>query len=329
MFLYHQRQWKYLQKLMKERKLPHALLFAGPKDLGKYQIALEFATDILCLQKQKKTIFRSGCQQCLSCQLAPKHHPDLLLIDPQKRQIKIEQIRDLQRSLSLTPRYSQFKIAIINKAHLMNEESQNAFLKLLEETPGEAKIILVSNQPDRLFSTIRSRLQTIKFYPLSQQNLLPKKNQKISGDYKEALQLAFGRPARMELFLHNPKILQEEKQRFLFIKKFLKVNPVQKLTYIHKLFHNNQNFNPLNFLNTLLIYQRMLLLQCLNAIPKTEIPSCLRISQKPHPGSIPKIKKTIKEILKMKLLLETTNADPRLVLENLVLSEIKGPEKIN
>ena len=143
----HQKQWQYLKKLAETDKLPHALLFYGQEKLGKKTFALEFVKWLLKDDIEKR------------------QHPDFIFIEPEEKEIKISQIRELIWRLSLKPSLAPLKAAIINQAHCMNQEAQSCFLKTLEEPKGKTVLILVSEYPEALFPTILSRLQKIRFYP--------------------------------------------------------------------------------------------------------------------------------------------------------------------
>jgi DNA polymerase-3 subunit delta' len=143
----------------------HACLIAGPKGLGKYQLAQDMALSLLCQEGEEQS-----CGQCRSCQLfRTGAHPDFRLIsfelntntDKMRTELVIEQIRNLNASMQLTNSLSPHKVALIYPAEAMNRSSANALLKTLEEPQGEAVIILVSHQPSRLPATIRSRCQNL------------------------------------------------------------------------------------------------------------------------------------------------------------------------
>jgi DNA polymerase-3 subunit delta' len=89
-----------------------------------------------------------------------------LLISPDSDQIKIEEVRAIDDVLSLKAFEGRYKTVIVDDAHTMNQYAANAFLKTLEEPPGNSLIILVSSNPDRLPDTIRSRCSRISFAPL-------------------------------------------------------------------------------------------------------------------------------------------------------------------
>lgn len=139
----HQKQWKFLKKSAELGRLPHALLFYGQKGLGKKALAIELSKFLLG-------------------KISP---PDFILIEPQEKEIQIAQIRSLIQGLSLKPYIADFKIAVLNKAHLMTPESQNCFLKFLEEPTDKTYLILITEYPAMLLPTILSRVQKLRFFP--------------------------------------------------------------------------------------------------------------------------------------------------------------------
>ena len=94
-------------------------------------------------------------------------HPDLLVISPEGGQIRIEEIRSINDTLSLKPFEGRWKVVVVDEASTMNPYAANAFLKTLEEPPKDSLIILVSSNPERLPDTIRSRCSRVNFTPLS------------------------------------------------------------------------------------------------------------------------------------------------------------------
>jgi len=139
----HQKQWEFLKKSAELGRLPHALLFYGQKGLGKKALAIEFS-------------------KLLIGKAIP---PDFILIEPEGKEIQIAQIRSLMQKLSFKPYVADFKIAVLNKAHLMTRESQNGFLKFLEEPTDKTYLILITEYPAMLLPTILSRVQKIRFFP--------------------------------------------------------------------------------------------------------------------------------------------------------------------
>lgn len=143
----HQNQWNFLTKSAELGRLAHALLFSGQEYLGKKTLAIEFAKSLIDGNIEKGT------------------HPDFILIESEGREIQIAQIRNLIQKLSYKPYLADFKIAIIDNAHLMTQEAQNCFLKFLEEPREKTFLILVTAHPSFLLPTILSRVQEIRFFP--------------------------------------------------------------------------------------------------------------------------------------------------------------------
>jgi len=109
-----------------------------------------------------------ACDECSSCRkIDSSTHPDLLVIAPEKGEIRVDEIRGVEDTLSFKPYEGRRKVVIIDDAHTMNQSAANAFLKTLEEPPEESLLVLVTPHPDMLPETIRSRCSQITFTPLS------------------------------------------------------------------------------------------------------------------------------------------------------------------
>ena len=166
------KQWQSLQQSVQQDRLPHGLLLQGPAGVGKFAFARLFAQTLLCQQPESVLVPASStevlqpCGQCSSCQLiAAGNHPDFQIIEPEKDggQIKVDQIRALIESTSLSSQYNGYKVIIINPAEAMNISAANSLLKTLEEPPQKTLLILVARQISRLPATIRSRCQMRQF----------------------------------------------------------------------------------------------------------------------------------------------------------------------
>lgn len=135
----------YLKRSIEKNRVSHAYLFAGPEKSRKKELALWFAKYL-------------GCQ-------APDITEITILED--KKEISIEQIRELRRYLNLSPHSSPYKAAIIENAEKMTLEAANALLKTLEEPRGNTVLILIVNLPSALPDTVVSRCEEIKFRVVS------------------------------------------------------------------------------------------------------------------------------------------------------------------
>ncbi|QQR68032.1 MAG: DNA polymerase III subunit delta' [Candidatus Brocadia sp.] len=153
------------QKAIVHDHLAHAYIFAGQEGIGKTLFSKELAKTIFCQHARA-----DACDTCSHCQrISNDNFPDLFFVLPEKnsRTIKIEQLRHLQDVLHVKPLESKYKIAIIQSADKMNEESSNCLLKTLEEPPSHAIIILIVTSLESVRETVRSRCQIIRFFPLS------------------------------------------------------------------------------------------------------------------------------------------------------------------
>jgi len=146
---------------MKNARLARGYLFLGPDGVGKALTAKTLAKALNCQENNL-----DSCDKCPSClKIESNQHPDVHIVDSEDADIKIEDIRNLQSQISLRPYEARVKVFIIKSAHNLNSASGNAFLKTLEESPGNSVIILLSEKPNLLLKTIISRCQAIKFYP--------------------------------------------------------------------------------------------------------------------------------------------------------------------
>lgn len=155
-----------LEKSIKQNKLSHSYLFVGTQGIGKKMIATEFAKMILCLDDNKY------CNHCKSCiEFDTNNNPDFVLISPDGNNIKIEQIRDIQKRIQEKPIISEKKVYIIDNADLMTTEAQNCLLKTLEEPPEFAVIVLIGSNSNTFLPTIKSRCTIMNFNKISDEEM--------------------------------------------------------------------------------------------------------------------------------------------------------------
>lgn len=157
-----------LRQLLAEKRLPHALLFTGIEGIGKNLTAKVLAKVLLCSGEEKP------CNICPSCRaFDAKNHPDFYYLEPEGKanNIKIEQIRQMQSQIALSPYLADKRVVIINDAETMNEAAENSLLKTLEEPTGDVVFILVAANKDLLLPTILSRCMKLYFAPLSEDEI--------------------------------------------------------------------------------------------------------------------------------------------------------------
>lgn len=151
---------RHLRRAVAAGQVHHAYLFYGKEGVGKRTTAHALAAALNCLSPQDGNAC-GRCQACLA--VAGGTHPDLYEINPQSKNIKIEQIRELQTALNFKRWQGNYKVAVIDEADLMTEEAANSLLKMLEEPSDRTCFVLLTSRPQSLLPTIWSRCQKFSF----------------------------------------------------------------------------------------------------------------------------------------------------------------------
>lgn len=187
----------------------HAYIFAGQEGLGKSLVANKLAASLMCTSSDYRP-----CGECSNCrQITNGVHPDLFVVarltdektGKLKREIIIDQVRDLKYHLSQGSFLNGYKVAIIQGADDLNLNSANSLLKLLEEPSKRTVIILLVKDVNNLPATIASRCQVLQFLPVAQKTISQYLQAKgASADRAERLsRLSLGRPALALDWLKN------------------------------------------------------------------------------------------------------------------------------
>ncbi|MFA5432556.1 MAG: DNA polymerase III subunit [Candidatus Paceibacterota bacterium] len=304
MIIGHKKQREVLDKIAQRKNIPHAILFSGVDKIGKKQVALDFIKNIFC-EKEK-----GFCGECYSCRtIDSSNFPDLSIIEPKDRNIEIEEVRDLQNRLSLKSYSNSLKVGIIDDAHLMRKDIQNALLKTLEEPKGDTLLIVITSYPQMLLPTIRSRLEEIKF------SVVPRKEIEeylisLGANTEKAKEIALissGQIGKAIEFLNN-------EDKFKFFNKAVKdiISLVHAEMYkrfdFAKEFKENQN----EIVDVLDIWERFLRREILLKVygNKGSLENY----------SLQKVKEVMDELEKAKYLIENTNVNKKLALENLLIT---------
>ena len=166
----HDRIIEVLRRSLRSGKTAHSYLFEGISGCGRKKTATALIQALFCA-----ALPDDACGVCPSCRkIDGGNHPDIHVIAPlpDKRDISVEQLRELQHYLSLRPYEAPRKACIIDPAERMSVNAANSLLKTLEEPPGNAIIILLTENAGMLLPTVRSRCQLIRFAPLSPEHVL-------------------------------------------------------------------------------------------------------------------------------------------------------------
>ncbi|MCX7778841.1 MAG: DNA polymerase III subunit delta' [Patescibacteria group bacterium] len=203
----HQNIVNFLQKSIENQKIFHAYLFYGPAGLGKKTMAKFFTLSLICSGLEKP------CLKCQSCQNFLKNiHPDVIWLRKEegRKNISIDQIRNIKERLAWTGFTDSYKIVIIVKAEEMTLDAANSFLKILEEPPAKSLIILLANSLKNIPKTIVSRCQLIKFSLVKKEEIaqfLLTRYQLEEEKAREISALSFGWPGRAIKFAEDKKFL--------------------------------------------------------------------------------------------------------------------------
>jgi len=147
-----------LKRAHEAGRLAHAYLVVAPPRGAGTAFARALLMYLFCAAERKP------CGQCRNCErIERKQHPDVSWLEPEKKSriISVQQVRDLTQGLMQTAYEGGWKGGVLLFADRMNEEAANAFLKTLEEPPGRTLLLLVTDHPQGLLPTIRSRCQRI------------------------------------------------------------------------------------------------------------------------------------------------------------------------
>ncbi len=166
-----------LTAVQRAERWPPALLISGEEGIGKARFATWAVQSLWCVAPTP------GGEPCLTCSPCRKvdsgQHPDLHVVrrDPEdelgsRHEITVGQVRDrVLKALAIRPVEAPARVVVLVDADELNEEAQNALLKVLEEPPGGGRLLLTSARPDALLDTVRSRCQTLRLAPLDEREM--------------------------------------------------------------------------------------------------------------------------------------------------------------
>src|SRR5438552_7192268 len=172
----NERAVSMLRRSIRTGLLSHAYLFTGPAGVGKRTLALAFAATLNCqaAPPEGSAVPDAPCGLCSSCsRVARGEHPDVMEINLETqaaalaeeggnkstppKELRIDTVREIQRTVGLSPYSGRWKVYIIGDADRMNEEAANCLLKTLEEPPAQTILILLAPDESSVLPTIASR----------------------------------------------------------------------------------------------------------------------------------------------------------------------------
>jgi hypothetical protein len=297
MIIGHARQLAYLKKAAANGMLGHAYLFEGPRHIGKMTAALEFAGSFFPASERGLIIAGS--------------HPDVILCSRERHlaeesldlenNIGIDDIRELRRLMALSTRAGTRRIAIIDGAEDMPPAAQQALLKILEEPGGGKLFILVSHDATRLLPTILSRAVSLLFSYLSDADMQKcAKEFGASGPEKEEFLLcAWGRPGVLFRLMTDAVFCKDMREKKAMIDSLAKA-PFFERMRVAAVFAGDREAEDEFFFGFFRMFREHLLSAFESGGGANECAS-------------------LRNALRIKRYLDTTNVNRRLALENVVL----------
>ena len=226
-----------LEASFNAQRLPHALLLTGPVHVGKMSLALDISKLTIC-QKPKS----APCNTCHACtRIISGRHTDVHIVSREdnntstslKKEIGIQQIREVQKYASLGPYEANRRTIIIDGAEFLSEEAANSLLKLLEEPPPGILLVLLCSWENGLLPTLKSRCQRLELKQVGRQRIIEELLEHGADlDHANLLsRLAHGCPGWALNTLEDPSLLDQRKAYLYQFDKVLGSNLVERFDY--------------------------------------------------------------------------------------------------
>lgn len=215
----------------------HAYLFSGAPGLGRRTLALRFAQALNCSTPPAPGVPCGTCRDCK--QIEGMRHPDINIIqaDSEGGTLKVDQVREVQRALSLKPYQVNYRVALFLRFQEANDNAANALLKTLEEAPAHAVLILTADNPEQLLPTILSRCEIIRLRPLPV-SMIEADLIERGVETERARLLAHisgGRPGYARTLVDDVTLLEKREERLNDLQSLLPAARVEKFSYADKL----------------------------------------------------------------------------------------------
>ena len=226
---------KMLQRHIATGGLRHAYLLCGPSGIGRRTLALRFAQALNCPQPLEPGV---PCGICRTCQQIERmQHTDLVVVQAEQgsRAIKVDQVRQLQQTLSLTAYEAPYRVALLLNFEDATPSAQNALLKTLEEAPDQVILVLTAQSPEMLLPTIVSRCEVLRLHPLpcgELEQVLQERWGIAEDEAKLLAPLSAGRPGYAQHLHQYPEEMEQRNTRLEDAFTLLGMNRRERFAYV-------------------------------------------------------------------------------------------------
>ncbi len=224
-----------LRKHIASDRLRHAYLFSGPRGVGRRTLALRFAQAINCPQSLGSGLPCGTCRVCR--QIDAMQHADLNILQSTQEGnvLKVEQVRELQHMLALSPYESPYRVALLLRFEEANANAQNALLKTLEEPNPRVVILVTANDPQNLLPTISSRCEVVRLRPMPLNQLAAElqERQHLPKERADSLaHIAGGRPGYALQLASDDNLLQARIDSLQKLLELLAATRIERIQYV-------------------------------------------------------------------------------------------------
>ncbi len=257
----HEKQLRALEQDLAGGNLPHAYLFAGPSQIGKYTLARRLAQILQCEAGAGQA---PGCGTCGVCiNIEKSYHADTLEIADNGETIKIETMRNtLARMATTSP--AKYKILLIENIERMTQESANALLKTLEEPGSQVVFLFTTNHLEDVLQTVLSRIRLVKFNSNGPEEILQFLKEKHPLEPEDKLKtvtdFSFGLAGRAIFFVEHPEDFEKVQVLFERVRNVLERGDiVEKFALVAEVTQDEKLFS--EFFDIFLLALRYTMLQ--------------------------------------------------------------------
>lgn len=308
-----------LRQHVVQGEMRHAYLITGPAGVGRRTLALRLAQVVNCPQPLTPG---EPCGTCRSCiQIEGMRHADLTVVQAEQEGgvLKIDQVREVLRTVSLKPFQSPYRVALFLRFHEANANAQNALLKTLEEPPGHALILLTADNAEQLLPTVVSRCEILRLRPLPVDSVAGFLAAQGAGTEQARLlaHLSGGRPGVALGLLRDPSALAFREERLAELRTLMEASRRVKFAAAEKPARDREALRR-TLLTWSAYWRDVLLLVAHSDAPLTNIDRLAELQALAGHLSLAEARRTVSEI---ELAIERLerNVNPRLLLEVLLL----------